>query len=403
MNIKKALVVDDSKVAHLTLRKLLIERSIEVDWVGSGEDCIKYLDTKKPEIIFMDVMMPGMDGFETSRAITSKYSENASPIIMCSANATDEDKRDAKDSGAVGFLSKPYTPQQLDEVLQMVGAGTSSISMGEATLHRMDTAIKPPVAPPKPIIAPPPVVEKAPPTPVAPAQPPTPVPVQAPAAPATAAMSAAEIEQIAERAAWAAAEKVARDIVQELVPGLAREIAQQTAHNVAEDLGRRAAHAAVRAAQEAAKQVATEIARGTAERTARTTAQESARSVAEQAAREVSEGISQRNVARGLEVNREELLKEIEEQISRQSHATLGMLTGAPEFKQQIIQTVRSGIQPVIETIARDAANKSVQQATAELAAQSGGGSGKATAALVMAIIAVLGSLAALAHAFKMF
>jgi len=403
MNIKKALVVDDSKVAHLTLRKLLIERGIEVDWVGSGEDCIKYLDTKKPEIIFMDVMMPGMDGFETSRAITSKYSENASPIIMCSANATDEDKRDAKDSGAVGFLSKPYTPQQLDEVLQMVGAGTSSISMGEATLHRMDTAIKPPVAPPKPIIAPPPVVEKAPPTPVAPAQPPTPVPVQAPAAPATAAMSAAEIEQIAERAAWAAAEKVARDIVQELVPGLAREIAQQTAHNVAEDLGRRAAHAAVRAAQEAAKQVATEIARGTAERTARTTAQESARSVAEQAAREVSEGISQRNVARGLEVNREELLKEIEEQISRQSHETLGMLTGAPEFKQQIIQTVRSGIQPVIETIARDTANRSIQQATAELAAQSGGGSGKATAALVMAIIAVLGSLAALAHAFKMF
>ncbi|NJM13102.1 MAG: response regulator [Synechococcaceae cyanobacterium SM1_2_3] len=406
MNIKKALVVDDSKVAHLTLRKLLIERGIEVDWVGSGEDCIKYLDTKKPEIIFMDVMMPGMDGFETSRAITSKYSENASPIIMCSANATDEDKRDAKDSGAVGFLSKPYTPQQLDEVLQMVGAGTSSISMGEATLHRMDTAIKPPVAAPKPIIAPPPVVEKAPPTPVAPAQPPTPVPVQAPpapSAPATAAMSTAEIEQLAERAAWAAAEKVARDIVQELVPGLAREIAQQTAHNVAEDLGRRAAHAAVRAAQEAAKQVATEIARGTAERTARTTAQESARSVAEQAAREVSEGISQRNVARGLEINREELLKEIEEQISRQSHETLGMLTGAPEFKQQIIQTVRSGIQPVIETIARDAANKSVQQATAELAAQSGGGSGKATAALVMAIIAVLGSLAALAHAFKVF
>jgi CheY-like chemotaxis protein len=317
-------VVDDSKVAHLTLRKLLIERGIEVDWVGSGEDCIKYLDTKKPEIIFMDVMMPGMDGFETSRAITSKYSENASPIIMCSANATDEDKRDAKDSGAVGFLSKPYTPQQLDEVLQMVGAGTSSISMGEATLHRMDTAIKPPVAPPKPIIAPPPVVEKAPPTPVAPAQPPTPVPVQAPAAPATAAMSAAEIEQIAERAAWAAAEKVARDIVQELVPGLAREIAQQTAHNVAEDLGRRAAHAAVRAAQEAAKQVATEIARGTAERTARTTAQESARSVAEQAAREVSEGVSQRNVARGLESQPGRTAQgDRRAQISRQSHETL--------------------------------------------------------------------------------
>ena len=393
MNIKKALVVDDSKVAHLTLRKLLIERGIEVDWVGSGEDCMKYLDTKKPEIIFMDVMMPGMDGFETSRAITGHNPQGASPIIMCSANATDEDKRDAKESGAVGFLSKPYTPEQLDEVLRMVSEGTAAISMVE------------PATPPRPVITPPAVVEKAPPTPVTPAQPPVAAPAKAPTTAPTVAMSATEVEQIAERAAWAAAEKVARDIVQELVPNLAREVAQQAARGVAEDLGRRAAHAAVRAAQEAAKQVATEIARGTAERTARTTAQESARTVAEQAAREVSEGISQRNIARGLEVNREELLAQIEEQVGRQSQETLVMITGSPEFKQQIIQMVRSGIQPVIETIARETAERSVQRATADLVAQSGGSStARATLALVLAIVAVLGSAAALlGHTLKLF
>ena len=44
MNVTKALVVDDSKVAHLTLRKLLMERNIEVDWVGSGEDAIAYME-----------------------------------------------------------------------------------------------------------------------------------------------------------------------------------------------------------------------------------------------------------------------------------------------------------------------------------------------------------------------
>ena len=137
MNIKKALVVDDSKVAHLTLRKLLLERSIEVDWVGSGEDCIKYLDNKCPDIIFMDVMMPGMDGFETSRAITSQSRSGAAPIVMCSANATDEDKRDAKDSGAVGFLSKPYTPDQLDAVLAMVDTGTGAIAIEETTTPAM--------------------------------------------------------------------------------------------------------------------------------------------------------------------------------------------------------------------------------------------------------------------------
>jgi len=147
MNIKKALVVDDSKVAHLTLRKLLLERGIEVDWVGSGEDCIKYLDNKKPDIIFMDVMMPGMDGFETSRAITGENPENSSPIIMCSANATDEDKRDAKQSGAVGFLSKPYTPDQLDAVLHSVGEGTAAILIEESATPPLPAIPLPPHSP----------------------------------------------------------------------------------------------------------------------------------------------------------------------------------------------------------------------------------------------------------------
>jgi len=378
MNIKKALVVDDSKVAHLTLRKLLLERSIDVDWVGSGEDCIKYLDNKRPDIIFMDVMMPGMDGFETSRAITSQDRLGAAPIVMCSANATDEDKRDAKDSGAVGFLSKPYTPDQLDAVLAMVDTGTGAIAIEETTTPAM----------PKPLI-----VEKE--APAAPA--PAPAPSRAPLS-LEPAISGGEVEQIAERVAWAAAEKVSRDIIQEMVPNLTREIAMQAARGVAEDLGRRAAHAAVRAAQEAAKQVATEIARGTAEKTARSAAQESARAVAEQAAREVSEGVSQRNVARGLEMNRDELFKEIETQVGRQAREALGMLTGSAEFKQQVVQIVRSGIQPVIETIARETAERTVQQSGQQSGAD-GASASRATLALVVGFIALLGAGAAIVGA----
>ncbi|MDG4552346.1 MAG: response regulator [Candidatus Contendobacter sp.] len=389
MNIKKALVVDDSKVAHATLRKLLLDRGVEVDWVGSGEDCIKYLDTKKPDIIFMDVMMPGMDGFETSRTVTSQKLQGSPPIVMCSANATDEDKRDAKDSGAVGFLSKPYTREQLDEVLRMVSEGIAVIP-AEA-----------PAAPPAPVK--PTVVEKAPPP--APVAPPAPPPTAAPIVAPVAEVSTGAVEQIAERAAWAAAEKVSRDLIQELVPNLTREVALQTARGVAEDLGRRAAHAAVRAAQEAAKQVATEIARGTAEKTARTAAQESARAVAEQAAREVSEGVSQRNVARGLEINRDELLKQIDEQVGNKTRETLGMITGTPEFRQQIIQVVRSGIQPVIETIARETAERTVQQTSANLTAQGGGSAAsRATLALVLALVAILGSATALlGYVLKLF
>ncbi len=381
MNIKKALVVDDSKVAHLTLRKLLLERGIEVDWVGSGEDCVKYLDTKRPDIVFMDVMMPGMDGFETTRAITGLHPEDAAPIIMCSANATEEDKRDARESGAVGFLSKPYTPAQLDEILRMVSEGTAAITLEEPISLA-------------PVIPTPVVVEKAP----APA-PEAPLP-----APAAGSPAIGEIEPLVERVAWAAAEKVARDIIQELVPNLAREVAVQAARGVAEDLGRRAAHAAVRAAQEAAKQVATEISRGTAEKTARTTAQESARAVAEQAAREVSEGVSQRNIARGLEVNRDELLQQIEVQIDQKSRESIVFATSTPEFRQQILQMVRSGIQPVIETISRETAERSIQQAAANSSAQGGPAESRANLALVVGIVALLGAAAALlGYVFKLF
>jgi CheY-like chemotaxis protein len=390
MNIKKALVVDDSKVAHLTLRKLLLERGIEVDWVGSGEDCVKYLDTKKPDIVFMDVMMPGMDGFETSRAITGLHSEDLAPIIMCSANATEEDKRDARESGAVGFLSKPYTPAQLDEVLRTVSEGTAAITIEEPGFI-------------EPILPTPAVVEKAP-VPAAPPTPPAEIPVPVPAPAVGVPSAAGEVEQLAERVAWAAAEKVARDIIQELVPNLAREVAVQAARGVTEDLGRRAAHSAVRAAQEAAKQVATEISRGTAEKTARSTAQESARAVAEQAAREVSEAVSQRSITRGLEANRDELLRHIDGQIERKSRETLVLVTSTPEFKQQTLQMVRSALQPVIETIARETAERAIQQAGANVSVQGGPAESRANLALVASVVALLGAAAALlGYVFKLF
>ena len=82
MKIDKVLVVDDSKVAHLTLRKMLTERGIDVDWVGSGEDSLTYLKQQQPNVIFMDVMMPGMDGFETTTAIKNNTAPAKKPYAQ---------------------------------------------------------------------------------------------------------------------------------------------------------------------------------------------------------------------------------------------------------------------------------------------------------------------------------
>ena len=211
MNIKKALVVDDSKVAHLTLRKMLMERNIEIDWAGSGEDCLVYLKTQKPDIIFMDVMMPGMDGFETAGAISNDSNIDAPPIVMCSANATDEDKDNARKNGAVDFLSKPYTPQELDQIIARVQTLSAKV--------------------------------------------PAPAPQAAASEPA---MDKAEmtrfIEQTAEHAAQTIAEKVARDIAADVAAkaaaaadnavtrdtGDVAAIAEKTARQVAEQVAHEA-------------------------------------------------------------------------------------------------------------------------------------------------------------------
>ena len=75
------------------------------------------------------------------------------------------------------------------------------------------------------------------------------------------------------------------------------------------------------------------------------------------------------------------------------------MATGSPEFKQQLVQMVRSGIQPVIETIARETSERSIQQATANLSQGGGPAESRATVALIVGIIAILVSGAAIVGA----
>lgn len=120
MSIQSALVVDDSKVAHIKLRKLLEKRSISVDWVNSGEDAVTTLESKTPDIVFMDILMPGMDGFETTKAVLSNPKNANLSIVMCSGNSSDEDRRKAEAVGAAGYIGKPYTDDELNGVLEDV-------------------------------------------------------------------------------------------------------------------------------------------------------------------------------------------------------------------------------------------------------------------------------------------
>ena len=117
MDIQTALVVDDSKMARFTLKKQLESRNISVYFAKSGEESIDFLINNHPDVIFMDCLMPGINGFEVTQQILSNSDTSDIPIIMCSAKESDEDKQKAFNSGASGFMTKSSSSEPLNAIL----------------------------------------------------------------------------------------------------------------------------------------------------------------------------------------------------------------------------------------------------------------------------------------------
>jgi len=114
MDIRRALIVDDSKLVCFQLSKILKDKGIASQAVNSGEEAVAYLAKNPlPDVVFIDIMMPGMDGYQTTEAIRAQAALAHLPIIMCSSNDSDEDRAQAKQRGANGFLPKPPTAEQI--------------------------------------------------------------------------------------------------------------------------------------------------------------------------------------------------------------------------------------------------------------------------------------------------
>ncbi|HEX5514219.1 MAG TPA: response regulator, partial [Gammaproteobacteria bacterium] len=120
--IRTALIVDDSRLARIALSKLLMNRGIEVAMASCGEDGLEHLRSHQPDVVFMDYMMPDMDGFEASRRVLADPDCHKPAIVMYTSQDTEEDRLKAREIGIAGFLGKPTTLTALDEVLNAVAA-----------------------------------------------------------------------------------------------------------------------------------------------------------------------------------------------------------------------------------------------------------------------------------------
>jgi CheY-like chemotaxis protein len=113
-----ALIVDDSKTARYALRQLLDKQKFAVDMVESAEQALDYLRGAMPDLIFMDHMMPGMDGFEAVKAIKSNPATAAIPIVMYTSPQGGVYFGQARALGAADVIAKPASAEELRNVLR---------------------------------------------------------------------------------------------------------------------------------------------------------------------------------------------------------------------------------------------------------------------------------------------
>ena len=117
MGAKRALIVDDSKSARVVLARALEKYDIDVDAAESAEAAIEYLSSNRPDVIFMDHLMPGMDGFQAVQAIKNDPRTATIPIMMYTSQEGELYLGQARALGAVGVLPKQIRPTDVSKVL----------------------------------------------------------------------------------------------------------------------------------------------------------------------------------------------------------------------------------------------------------------------------------------------
>src|SRR6202142_866744 len=134
MGQKRALVVDDSKSARVILSRMLEKYDIEVDMAESAEQAIDYLNNNRPDAIFMDHLMPGMDGLQAVQAIKSNPQTAMIPIMMYTSQEGELYVGQARALGAMGVLPKQVRPVDVSKVLYELHLLSDRRDMAEPAL-----------------------------------------------------------------------------------------------------------------------------------------------------------------------------------------------------------------------------------------------------------------------------
>lgn len=124
---QSVLVVDDEPMARTLLRLMLVRAGFEVSEAEDGYDALEKIEAELPDLVILDVMMPGMDGFSVCRAVRESARTAQLPVIMLSAKTDLESVNRGLRAGANKYLTKPISPDELTrQVRSILGEAESS-------------------------------------------------------------------------------------------------------------------------------------------------------------------------------------------------------------------------------------------------------------------------------------
>ena len=113
MSIQKILLVDDSKTELHHLSDVLGKRGYQVRTAENGDEALRRLSEDTPDLILMDVVMPGQNGFQLTRTITRDPRWSSVPVIMCTSKNQETDKVWGMRQGARDYIVKPVNTEEL--------------------------------------------------------------------------------------------------------------------------------------------------------------------------------------------------------------------------------------------------------------------------------------------------
>ena len=114
----KVLLIDDDELMLISVKSLLESEGYVVTTASSGAEALDKAGCERYDVFLLDIIMPGMSGFEVCKSLRAMTQYNKTPIVMLTAKSAETDRQEGMEAGATQFLPKPVSPDKLLEVIR---------------------------------------------------------------------------------------------------------------------------------------------------------------------------------------------------------------------------------------------------------------------------------------------